>query len=351
MKEIEAGEDFSLGLASFGGILAAGRDDTGQVTGPRAAAADYYIQIAAGKNTAVALDRDGYIKVWGQELTGTAAPADKGYTDISLGDSYALALKESANEQHITGPLSPETTLLADDGSSIKIPLGSTFEHTRNGVTRVFDTKGTELFWVNDDESPQVRLPDDSTFASSVIHYGPVADSAIFTPENHSATWAGPGVNGVVVLNVSEDKWYDEQAPDQNQTLPVALCSAYEGCNPGATSRNQLFLNKPRTTANGDIPVFSVSVSPLCDYMWIGTLGVLGSTNAEDSQTVYVQKKRVDPDQPIRFYLVNSTSGPAKATDLYVTAQATLTSENAVLQYSGVATGSKDLSTSLNFPL
>jgi hypothetical protein len=32
-----AGEYFSLGLDSFGGILAAGRDDAGQVTGPRAA--------------------------------------------------------------------------------------------------------------------------------------------------------------------------------------------------------------------------------------------------------------------------------------------------------------------------
>jgi len=100
--DIAAGDDFSLGLTRVnryyqnegGYIVAAGKDDVHQVS---AAPFDrnYYVRIAAGHTTSVALTRDGHVVIWGQPLAGVPAPQDGGYTDISLQQDYALLLKDS----------------------------------------------------------------------------------------------------------------------------------------------------------------------------------------------------------------------------------------------------------------
>jgi hypothetical protein len=139
-------------------------------------------------------------------------------------------------------------------------------------------------------------------------------------------------------MNVTDQLWYDEQAPSDPPTLPMALCAGTD-CSVGATSRNQLFLSKPLTPASGGIPVFSVR--PAGEDGWVGTLGILGSANAADSRSMVIEKDRVDPGQPLRFYLMNGITDSDPG--MYVTAVANLTGGDSALHYTITGTASREI--------
>ena len=342
--DIDAGRDFSIGLTSTSGqestIVAAGKDDYHQVSGVPAAP-DHYIQIAAGTNTAAALTHDSHIAVWGQQLLSTPAPTGAGFTDIQLGPDYGFALQENAPGVQITGPISPGKGVQSREGSGMTIPRGSIFKHTHNDIARVFAPDGTEIFWENDANATQVTLPGESTLATSIIHYVPDKSTVdaktdyvakIYSPEGNLLR----GSNGDV-MTVEEDAWYEES----DLSLPYALCFADQGCSAGVAAKQQVFLSRPRSPATSGIPVFSVH--QLANNTWVGTVSTLNSTNPEDSHSIVIERKNVDPTEPIFFGIVSGNWSLDKGPSMFVMTKADLTSENAVLEYSGIATASQQL--------
>jgi hypothetical protein len=174
-SDIAAGEDFSIGLtqesAGTGGyIKAAGKNDFNQVTGvPKPQ--DAYIHVAAGTSTGAALGPHGQIILWGKTLPGIQpSSTETDFTDISLGATWGLAIKEPAKEIHLTGPLSPGQPIPNSDGANLELPLGAIIEHTDNGVTRIFAPNGTLMGWVNDEEAPMIPTPSGKTLPSSHIY-------------------------------------------------------------------------------------------------------------------------------------------------------------------------------------
>ena len=186
------------------------------------------------------------------------------------------------------------------------------------------------------------------------IHYLP-KQSLILIPENYEATVYGTDTIISDFLRLAEQlplmtttaaTWRDEQNASSQQLTPQGVCFADTGCSVGATSRGQLFLGKPQSSTNGpNIPVFSVQ--KFNDTMYVGKLSMLGSTDPANDRFIHIEKDRIDPDQPVKFNIMKSAAGVNSDSDsgVVVMAQANLTSENAVLQYSGVATASKQLST------
>ena len=171
--DIDAGRDFSVvvtepvpgNLVGHGGsVYASGKDDFGQVTGMNSLTPGDYIAIAAGTTRAAAITHDGTIITKGESWTGTQPPAGTGFTDIALGPDNGFAIKESAPELHITGPLSPgkpveclEQGMLGAE--NLTIPYGSTIEHTDHEVTRIIRPDGTQLGWANDKEAEILWTP------------------------------------------------------------------------------------------------------------------------------------------------------------------------------------------------
>ncbi len=148
------------------------------------------------------------------------------------------------------------------------------------------------------------------------------------------------------LMNVTDDAWYDEQHPTTPQTIPQAVCIDGQ-CSVGATSRGQLFISEllPCSHNGGDIPVFSVDrftePNETETKYYIGHLSILGSTNADDNRKIWIQKDRVDPNQPVGFNIVtgNGTSG----VNVFVGAQANLTTNGSTLDYQITATASSEI--------
>jgi len=338
--DIAAGEDFSLGLTSVietnhgGTIYAKGKDDYQQVTGvPKDP--DAYIQIEAGSSTGAALTHDGTIKTWGKNLAGTPVPADAGYTDISLCQDFAFALKETGREFTVTGPISPGKPIPNANGINVDLPAGSTLEHTRNDVTRMIRPDGTVIGWANDERSARIRFPRGAVLPTTLIHYVPTG-STIDGRTNYRATVSPPGGLNGDIMTVTESAWYDEEDPSLPQTLPLAICFSGSGCSAAIASKQQLFLSDPMPMSGNGIPIFSVRQLP--DNSWVGTLSTLSPANPAESRSLIMEKNRVSPDQPIGFGIV--TGDGSTGTNVFVTAQANLTNQSSVLHYTITGTTS-----------
>jgi len=146
-------------------------------------------------------------------------------------------------------------------------------------------------------------------------------------------------------MTVNEDAWYDESGPDVKPTLPRAMCFADPGCSVGTAAKQHLFLIDtiesvaPAATAGEYTPVFSVR--QIDNGTWVGTLGVLGSTNPADTVTITQKKRPTDPDQPLRFTLVSGNWSHEPGTNMWMDAKADLTSGDAGLHYTITGTTSK----------
>jgi len=316
-----------------------GKDDFGQVknapTNP-----GMYIQIEAGNGTGSALTHNGTIITWGKSMY--RVPGSGNFTDIALGPGdWGFAMRESVPELHITAPLSPDTDVQSREGTPMHIPKGALFEHTGNGVMRVLDANGKMLFWVNDDETDHVTFPEGTAFPLSAIHYLP-KQSLILNPENYEATVYGQDTSSSDLLKMAEQpplmnlttaSWRDEMNASSQQLTPQGICFADTGCGVGATSRGQLFLNKPQALANGNIPVFSVQ--KVNDTMYVGKITMFGSTDAINDQEIQIEKNRIDPDQPVKINIMKSAAGAKSDPDkgVVLTAQANLTNQSSVLHY------------------
>ena len=159
-----------------------------------------------------------------------------------------FALKESAPELHILQPISPGQPVTAREESNENIPIGSTFDHTHNGVMRVFDpANGHQILWANDQEANQFRFPEGTLFPASGMHAVSAPISFIDTSVNYTATVyplaqlddylsVMNARNTNPLMTISEDAWYDEQTPATPQTSPQVICIDGK-CSVGATSR------------------------------------------------------------------------------------------------------------------
>jgi PKD repeat protein len=339
--DIAAGKDFSLGLSrdpasagtdadTGGNIYAAGNDDSGQVSGAPAGKTTY-IQIAAGNATGAVLTTDGHILTWGQNLTGV--PTDAGYTDISLASNVGFALKEQGPQLSLTGPISPGQPVQNSNNANGKLPNNLDLEHTHNFVTRVFDpATGNELFWTNDRNVTRAILPNQFQLPVSVIHYVN-SSSDVNATVDYQTTVSSPGSSGPTWVNVSEDHWHKES----DTMLPRAVCYPDTGCSAGVVADHQVFLSSPVTPTDGAIPVFSVR--QLADNSYVGTLGLLGSSQ---TTTIQMEKNDVDPSQPINFTISSGNLGAKDpGTNTYVTAQANQTNVDSGLNYTITATASQ----------
>jgi outer membrane protein assembly factor BamB len=342
-RDIDAGDAFSLALSTDGTIYAAGNNAYNQVSGKPSG--NGYIQVEAGAGTAAALDKDGRIIVWGKPVRGTAPPSDPGYTDIALGSDVSFAIREMAGEVRVTAPLSPGATIKAGTGTDVTIPFGSAFEHTHNDVLRVFAPNGTPLLWANDAKSQKIRFPSGVSLPLSVFHYIPSGSRIDAKTDYHATVDLGGESNGAV-MTVSEDAWYDEKNP----TVPRALCFADTGCSVGTTAKQQVFLSTPLaqstpggSPADGDIPV--LSVHQLTDTAWLGTLSTLGSANPAESRSVIIDKNNINPDQFVNFTLFGSNWGSDPSQAVTMSTKSSLTSENAVLKYSGIGVATRQVPT------
>lgn len=125
--------------------------------------------------------------------------------------------------------------------------------------------------------------------------------------------------------------------------LPRAVCYADTGCSAGVVADHQVFLSKPVNVSTGAIPVFSVH--QLTDNSWVGTMGILGSSNAADTTTIRMEKNNVDPSQPINF-TINSANLGAAGPNMYVTAQADLANltNSSEMYYTITSTASMNVS-------
>jgi hypothetical protein len=351
---ILAGRDFSLGLVEDGtstvtgpdfAIVGKGKDDYHQVSDVTKLPPGRYITIEAGTTRSAVLDHDGTIRRGGQAWSGSELQTGNRYTDIVLGPDYGFALRETAAERQITGPISPGHEGVSRAGTGEIIPIGSTLYHTHNDVTRIFAPNGKELFWVNDaDSASQVRFPSGATLPTSLIHYVQ-SGSTVDARTDYRATVGNPTLSGGNELTVNEEAWYDESGPDVKPTLPRAMCFADIGCSAGTAAKQNLFLSDPiesvapAATAGGYTPVFSVR--QIDNGTWVGTLGVLGSTNPADTVTITQKKRPADPSQPIRFTLVSGNWSREPGMNMWIDAKADLTSENAGLHYTVTGTTSK----------
>lgn len=311
----------------------AGNDDSGQIIGAPTGYASY-ILIAAGNATGAALTSDGHIVTWGQTLAGV--PTDAGYTDLSLVGTTGFTIKEQGIQLNLNGPISPGQRVNNSDGVTMTLPSSIDLEHTHNFVTRVFDpATGKELFWTNDRNVTRAILPNGGQLPVSIIHYVN-SSSDVNGTVDYQTTVSSPGKSGATWVNVSEDHWH--KATDT--MLPRAVCYADTGCSAGVVADHQVFLSKPVNVSTGAIPVFSVH--QLSDNSWVGTLGILGSSNAADTTTIQMEKNNVDPNQPINF-TVNSANLGASGTNMFVTAQANLTNQSSILYYTITGTASVTL--------
>jgi hypothetical protein len=340
-SDIAAGEQFSIGLTVEGNegaggyIYTAGADESGQVSGaPKDR--DTYIMIAAGPNTAGALTHDGHILTWGRVLTGIPTPTDGDYTDLIIGDSFGIALKEPTKELHITGPISPGQVIPNTDGVDDVLPDNLVIWHTHNDVSRVYDTVGTQQFWANDEDANWTNFPNGAHIPLNLIHYVKKGSDVNGTVD-YRAVVTGPGSNGNPVLDIHEDAWYDEGAG----SLPRAMCVAGIGCSAGVSAKQQLFLSEPVQPADGAVPVFSAK--QLSDTSYIGTLSILGSSNAADTTSIRIEKKALEPTHTINFSIISGNWGNDTGTNMWVTAQANLTPVDSGLNYTITATASQNI--------
>ncbi len=343
-RDIDAGDDFSLALSIDGTIYAAGKNTYNQVSAKPVGTG--FIAIEAGASTAAALGPCGRIKVWGYPLPGT--PTNDGYTDIALGPGYAFALKEQAPEVKVTTPLSPNQNLQTVDGTDVSIPPGASFDHTHNGVVRVFAPDGHELLFAFDRNATPVRFPAGAVLPLSVVHTVP-SGATVDGTVNYRALVTTPGTTGSnsasTFMNVSEDSWYDDSDPSLPQTLPKGFFFQGLGVSAGTSTKQQVFITNPTPVSASDIPVFSAR--QLADNTWVGTMSVLTSAGTLKTGTtpssVVVKKNRMDPNQQINFSILSEKWGYYPGTNLYITEWANLSSTNAVLNYASVATSSLPL--------
>jgi len=189
-----------------------------------------YIIVSAGSTRAAALTYNGTIVMKGEPWPGIQPHTDAGYTGLALRPDWGFAIRESAKEAAVTAPLSPGATIHARDGSGIAIPFGSLFEHTHDGVVRVFAPGDTQILWASDANATQARFPSGAMIPLTVAHTIP-SGSTIDGTEDYratvtasSASASGGGAADNTVMTVNESKWYDEKNPSQLQTLPGAIC-------------------------------------------------------------------------------------------------------------------------------
>jgi hypothetical protein len=179
-------EDFNLGLTvsnntqagRVGSVFAAGKDDHGQVSGMNSLEPDSYIIVSAGSTRSAALTHDGTIVTKGEPWTGTQPPAGPDYTDIMLGPDWGFAIKESAQELTVTGPLSPGKPVECVErdrigADNLTIPYGSTIEHTDNDVTRIIRPDGSMVGWANDREADVMPVPNAQLMTATRVYIVP----------------------------------------------------------------------------------------------------------------------------------------------------------------------------------
>ena len=342
--DIEAGQDFSLGLDSTSSIIAAGKNDAGQISGKPTGTG--YMAIEAGNGIAAALTEKGQNVTWGMPVLGAEPPLDAGYTDLSLGPDYGFALQENVKEAAVTEPLSPDRTIRALDGTEVKIPMGSSFYHTHNDVTRVYAPDGSQILWANDANATTILFPSGTAYPATLAHYVPSGSRGDGTVD-YTATVNTPGGLGGDVMTVTEEAWYDEQKPSVKATLPRAMCFAGKGCSAAVTTKKQTFLSVPlpasiSSASTGTFtPVFSVH--QLSDKRWVGTFSPLtadGSAASTESVSLVMDKNEIDPNQAVNFSIVSADWGNTQGQSLFVTAKANLTGGDSALHYTITGTSS-----------
>ncbi len=329
-------------MSPEGRIYAAGKDDYGQVSGPKSFTGVNHIAIAAGTDRAAVIDPDGQLHIVGKPLPGVQPPTLGNFTAVALFNDVGFALRESAPEKH-TGPISPGSTFhLSRDGSGTTIPWGSSIDHTVDGVIRAFDPASTQLFWVNEKEETQALFPDDS-MPSSLIHYVP-SGATVDSRESYRTTVIPPltTANNNIGKNFSVNlgQWIQPY----HQSPPYALCFGTM-CSAGAGSNKHAYLSNPitlsSTNSGSSIPV--LSVRQLSPVTWSSTLSIRGSSNPADSTFIIVDKDNVDLNPPVSFVITTGNWGNDPGTKVELTAQANLTRNVSAMDFQIMATASSEI--------
>ncbi|MDO9325891.1 MAG: hypothetical protein Q7T80_13160 [Methanoregula sp.] len=302
-SDIDAGEDFSLGLTASasdgtgGKIYAKGRDDFRQVTNaPKDSST--YIQIEAGTATGAALTHDGHILTWGKAMSGVPGGGD--FTDISLGSGWGLVIKEPVGELHITGPLSPGKPIPNSDGADIELPRGSTIERTSNDITRIFDQNGKQIAWANDEDASKIIVPGGNKLPGTVIHYVP-SGSFVDSTAGRKVTVSDP-VTDEKIFTVFENDGSEGNSRSLNvenphtATLPSGVCYENAGCSAANKAKYHMFLSEPFSVSTKYSPIYSVEY--LGDNKWTGTLCERGRNDQciGDISTLTIEKEGIDPN-------------------------------------------------------
>lgn len=264
--------------------------------------------------------------------------------------AWIVKLTTALRKEIVNTPLSPagaDTTGRVDPGQVI--PHGGRVLHYspspvgRPNTTIVYAPVGNNQyraeFYAEDPEAAQyIVFPTGVRYPATIIHYVP-SGSTVTSLRDYEADVLDPGT-GSVTFNLTEGHWYDESANALKRSLPRGMCITGAGCSVGNSAKQHLFLSPPHPAAGDSIPVFSVR--RIADNQWIGTMGTFGSSDPADAGTMIVEKPGINPLQQINFTVLGDPKS-GSGLNLYVTEHAGLTSKNAVLQYSGVATSSVPL--------
>lgn len=312
-SDIAAGEDFSIGLtqesAGTGGyIKAAGKNDYNQVTGiPKPQ--DAYIHVAAGTSTGAALGPHGQIILWGKTLPGIQpSSTEMDFTDISLGATWGLAIKEPAEEIHLTGPLSPGQPIPNSDGANLILPMGATLEHTDNDVTRIFAPNGTLIGWVNDDESGNYLTTQGLT-KSSFVHVLPAASTIVPDEQTGIVTIESP-LNGQMIMR----SIIHHSIAIQSSSIPSGICYSNTDCGITDTIGNETYLSQPFSISSDYVPRFAINISG--DTV-VGTFCEADKAgNCIDKQAIVTHKKmKLGSNNPLRVGLTHYSSHSTTPSD------------------------------------
>jgi hypothetical protein len=166
------------------------------------------------------------------------------------------------------------------------------------------------------------------------VHYVD-SGSDVNSATDYRVNVSAPGSSGTPTIDLHEDIWYREN----NGSLPQAVCFAGIGCSAGVSTKQQLYLSRPLSPiTNGRIPVFSVE--QLSDNSYVGTLSILGSTNAAGTTSIQIEKSAFNPTRAINFSIMSGNWGNGTGKNVQETALATLTPIGPVLNYTVTATAS-----------
>ncbi|MDO9326168.1 MAG: hypothetical protein Q7T80_14555 [Methanoregula sp.] len=102
-----------------------------------------------------------------------------------------------------------------------------------------------------------------------------------------------------------------------------------------------MFLSEPLQPTRGGTPVFSVLQTD--NNTWVGTLSVLGSTDAADSRSITMEKLNVNPGQEINFSIISGKWGNETGTSVVLNAKANITPQRSHLHYTITGNASKTL--------